>query len=60
MTTEKRSMVLVYNRDRSFERQMPMTAEIKGLFKGSFKIFYHVTDNQDELLLHGPARWQYW
>ena len=51
-TTEPQPMALVYNRGRSFVREMPMKG-IETLFDdGSQKVYHRVELQGDKLLIH--------
>ena len=45
-------MALVYNSDRSFTAEMPMTSDIEALFKnGELKVYHHAVEKRGKLLI---------
>ena len=52
--------VLVYNKDRSIESQVPMTTDLQKLFGSRAKIYHMAKVEGGELILGEPVEPQEW
>lgn len=52
---------LIYNRDRSFEMEMPITDDIITYLKGRPKAYFHINLREgNPLFIESEAPWQNW
>jgi hypothetical protein len=59
-SNEREPLAMIYNKDRSVEAFVPITADIKKLMKDTPKAFFHAKMNGDKIELLKEAVWQNW
>lgn len=60
VTNEPEPMALVYNRNKSFYTNVPITDDLLLQMQGQFKLFFYGTHDDTDVNLDAIAPWQEW
>jgi hypothetical protein len=60
VTTAKHQMMLIYNKDRSFQQEFPASPEVLKMMKGRPKIYADADVIHDELIINREVLAESW